>query len=54
MYRIMIVEDDEGIAQAVREQAKLWGLEAECVRDFRNVMAEFAEYAPHRYYSQLI
>lgn len=47
MYRIMIVEDDEGIAQAVREQAKLWGLEAECVRDFRNVMAEFAEYAPH-------
>ena len=47
MYRIMIVEDDEGIAEAVREQAKLWGLEAECVRDFRNVMAEFAEYAPH-------
>ena len=47
MYRIMIVEDDEGIAQAVREQAKLWGLEAECVRDFRNVMAEFAEYAPN-------
>ena len=47
MYRILIVEDEEGIAQAVKEQAELWGLEAECVRDFRNVMTVFAEYAPH-------
>lgn len=47
MYRILIVEDEEGIAQAVKEQAELWGLEAECVRDFRNVMTAFAEYAPH-------
>ena len=46
-YRILIVEDEEGIAQAVKEQAELWGLEAECVRDFRNVMTAFAEYAPH-------
>ena len=47
MYRILIVEDEEGITQAVKEQAELWGLEAECVRDFRNVMTAFAEYAPH-------
>ena len=47
MYRILIVEDEEGIAQAVKEQAELWGLEAECVRDFRNIMTAFAEYAPH-------
>ena len=47
VYRILIVEDEEGIAQAVKEQAELWGLEAECVRDFRNVMTAFAEYAPH-------
>lgn len=47
VYRILIVEDDEGIAQAVKEQAGIWGLEAECVRDFRNVMTAFAEYAPH-------
>ena len=47
MYRILIVEDEEGIAQAVKEQAELWGLEAECVRDFRNVMTAFAEYAPN-------
>lgn len=47
MYRILIVEDDEGIAQAVREQAQMWELQAECVHNFRNVMAEFADYAPH-------
>jgi len=28
VYRILIVEDEEGIAQAVKEQAQLWGLEA--------------------------
>ncbi len=47
MYRILIVEDDRGIAQAVREQAVAWGLEAECVQNFRDVMAEFAAYNPH-------
>lgn len=47
MYRILIVEDDRGIAQAVKEQAVTWGLEAECVQNFRDVMAEFAVYNPH-------
>lgn len=47
VYRILIVEDDEGIGQAIKEQAGTWGLEAECVRDFRNVMTAFAEFAPH-------
>ena len=47
MYRFLIVDDEEGFAQAVKEQAELWGLEAECVRDFRNIMTAFAEYAPH-------
>lgn len=47
MYRILIVEDDCGIASAIAEQAKMWELETRCVQNFRNVMAEFAEYAPH-------
>ncbi len=47
VYRILIVEDDEGIGQAIKEQAEMWDLEAECVRDFRNVMTVFAEFAPH-------
>mgnify|MGYP006875301641 CR=1 FL=1 len=32
MYRILIVEDDMGIAEAIKEQAKLWELEAKCVQ----------------------
>ena len=42
MYRILIVEDDRGIAQAVAEQAKLWDLETRCVEDFRDVMGTFS------------
>lgn len=47
MYRILIVEDDRGIAEAIREQALMWNLDAKCVQNFRNVLAEFAEYDPH-------
>ncbi len=47
MYRILIVEDDRGIAQAIAEQAAMWELEARCVQNFRAVMAEFAEFDPH-------
>ena len=35
MYRILIVEDDMGIAEAIKEQAKLWELEAKCVQKFQ-------------------
>lgn len=47
MYRILIVEDDAGIAQGIREQIEQWGMEAHCAADFRNVMAEFAACSPH-------
>ena len=47
MYRILIVEDDMGIAEAIKEQAKLWELEAKCVQNFRNVLKDFADYEPH-------
>lgn len=47
MYRILIVEDDSGIAGAIKERAEMWELEAKCIQDFRNVMADFAEYNPH-------
>ena len=47
MYRILIVEDDPGIASAMEQQAKLWDFDVRCVADFRNVMADFAEYNPH-------
>ena len=47
MYRLYIVEDDRGIAEAIRVQAKMWDLEVFCAKDFRNVMGEFAEFEPH-------
>lgn len=37
MYRILIVEDDAGIAEAVSEQAKMWNFETHSVTNFRNV-----------------
>lgn len=47
MYRLLIVEDDKGIAEAVKIQAEMWNLEVHCTKDFRNVMAEFAAFEPH-------
>lgn len=47
MYRILIVEDDAGIAQAIQTQAGRWDLDARCVRNFRNVMEEFVAFDPH-------
>ena len=46
MYKILIVEDDPVIASAVRDHISSWGCRAECVRDFGNVMAEFAAFDP--------
>lgn len=47
MYRILIVEDDRGIAGEVEQRIKSWDMDAKCAADFRNVTAEFAGYEPH-------
>lgn len=47
MYRLLIVEDDKGIAEAIKVQAEMWNLEVYCIENFRNVMAEFSECNPH-------
>lgn len=47
MYKLMIVEDDRGIAEAVKKQAENWGLEALAVSDFSGIMDEFARFEPH-------
>ncbi len=47
MYRILIVEDDLGIGDAVRSLAEKWGLQARCVKNFRDVMEEFNDFDPH-------
>lgn len=47
MYRILIVEDDRGIAAAIKAQAEMWNLEAVCAENFRDVLGEFARVQPH-------
>lgn len=47
MYRILIVEDDMGIAQAIKKQLNMWDLDARCVENFRNVLSAFSECKPH-------
>ncbi len=46
MYRILIVEDDAAIAQAMQRQIALWGLEARCARNFQDIIGEFREFEP--------
>lgn len=47
MYRILIVEDDRGIAEAIKAQAEMWNLEAVCAENFRDVLGDFARVQPH-------
>lgn len=47
MYRILIVEDDPGIARGLGQLIAAWGMEAVTVRDFQNVSGEFAACNPH-------
>ena len=46
MSKILIVEDDGTIAQAVEKRIQAWGYETKRVEDFRNVLAEFAAFDP--------
>ena len=41
------MEDDGGIAEAIAERVRLWGHEALCARDFRNVAADCEKFHPH-------
>ncbi len=47
VYKILIIEDDHGIATAIQQQVEMWNLEALCITDFRNVIDEFTKYNPH-------
>lgn len=46
-YRILIVEDDKGIARALENCLSAWGMEAKAVQDFRGVMDDFTAFQPH-------
>ena len=47
MYKVIIVEDDKGIAEGICDCLADWGMEARRIKDFRRVMEEIREYEPH-------
>ena len=47
MYKILLVEADEGIAKEIADYAAGWGLEVHIAKNFENIMAEFASVQPH-------
>lgn len=47
MYKIMVVEDDEAMAQTIKKQIESWGNEVLCANDFQNIIPEFVKFDPH-------
>lgn len=47
MYKILIIEDDRTIANAVKNHLEKWGFEAKCAENFKDIMTEFTEFSPH-------
>ncbi|MCF0260157.1 MAG: response regulator transcription factor [Erysipelotrichaceae bacterium] len=47
MYKILIVEDDRGVAQGISDFLETWDLQTCCAEDFSAVAAEFARFDPH-------
>lgn len=47
MYRVLIVEDDEAMARAIKKRIESWGNEAYCAEDFSDVLGSFLRFDPH-------
>lgn len=47
MYKILVVEDDRIIAQALASHLRRWDYETICVEDLKNIMDEFRQFEPH-------
>ncbi len=47
MYRVFIVEDDTGIAEAIKIQAEMWDYKVKIAQSFRDILSEFMSFQPH-------
>lgn len=47
MYKLMVVEDDLGIAEEIRKKAQMWSIDVCIAEDFQNVLKEFTLERPH-------
>lgn len=46
MYKLYIVEDDSGISAGICEQIEKWNIKTYSVKNFRNILGEFADIMP--------
>lgn len=46
MHKILIIEDDEVIADAIRKHISTWGYQAHCTTNFKEVLKEVISYDP--------
>lgn len=47
MYRILMIEDDLALAQAMKKQIESWGNEVRLAEDFQRIIPAFVDYDPH-------
>jgi two-component system response regulator protein BraR/BceR len=47
MYKILIIEDDQGIAEGIQTRCQSWGFEVQCVKNFKDVLHTFVSFHPH-------
>ena len=47
MYKILIIEDDCSLANAIKKQIESWGNDVLCITDFQNIIPDFIKYDPH-------
>lgn len=47
MYRIYMIEDDQGIMDAVKKMGEKWELQICGTENFQNILQEFAKIQPH-------
>lgn len=47
MYKILVVEDDFSLAEAIKKQVENWGYEVSCVENFQNILQEYTKFQPH-------
>lgn len=45
-YKILIVEDDEAIAQTEKEHLEKWNFLVRCASDFKGIVSEVADFTP--------
>lgn len=47
MYRILVIEDDRSIADAIITLLTAWDMNAHTASNFRNILGEFSSFEPH-------